>query len=101
MSSHVGSISPSKTFNTRVGKVDKKEITLSNYLKQCSTDPTLYSSPSERILKAIGEPKIVDTKNYPRLSRIHGNKKIKVSPSFKELNTPLLAAILILFPIVI
>ena len=37
-------------------KVDKKEITLSSYLKQCSTDPTLYSSPSERILKAIGEP---------------------------------------------
>jgi serine protein kinase len=65
-------------------KVDKKEITLSSYLKQCSTDPSLYSSPADRILKAIGEPKIVDTKDDPRLSRIHGNKKIKVYPSFKD-----------------
>jgi serine protein kinase len=65
-------------------KVDKKETTIQSYLKKCSSDPSIYASASERILKAIGEPKIIDTKDDPRLSRIHQNKKIKIYPSFKE-----------------
>jgi serine protein kinase len=43
-----------------------------------------YASPAERMLKAIGEPTMVDTKNDPRLSRIFSNRIIKVYPAFKE-----------------
>lgn len=65
-------------------KVDKKETTIQSYLKKCSSDPSTYASAPERILKAIGEPEIIDTKDDPRLSRIHQNKKIKIYPSFKD-----------------
>jgi len=65
-------------------KVDKKETTIQSYLKKCSSDPSMYASAPERILKAIGDPKIIDTKDDPRLSRIYQNKKIKVYPSFKD-----------------
>jgi serine protein kinase len=36
------------------------------------------------MLKAIGEPKAIDTRNDPRLSRIFANKVIKVYPAFAE-----------------
>ncbi len=65
-------------------KVDKKETTIQSYLKKCSTDSSMYASSPERILKAIGDPEIIDTKDDPRLSRIYQNKKIKVYPSFKD-----------------
>jgi len=36
------------------------------------------------MLKAIGEPKMVDTRNDQRLSRIFANKLIKIYPAFAE-----------------
>ena len=65
-------------------KETKKEITITGYLSSCKKDSQLYASASERILKAIGEPKIINTKNDPRLSRIHQNKKIQVYPAFDD-----------------
>jgi predicted Ser/Thr protein kinase len=43
-----------------------------------------YATAAERMLKAIGEPKMVDTRNDPRLSRIFANKVIKIYPAFAE-----------------
>lgn len=65
---------------------EQKEIiyTIDEYLEACKTDPSLYSTTSQRILKAIGEPKIVDTVKDPRLSRLFSNRKIKIYPAFKE-----------------
>ena len=36
------------------------------------------------MLKAIGEPQMLDTRNDPRLSRIFQNKVIKIYPAFAE-----------------
>ncbi|HEB77821.1 MAG TPA: PrkA family serine protein kinase, partial [Methylothermaceae bacterium] len=47
-------------------------------------DPTAYATPAERMLLAIGEPELIDTRLDPRLSRIFANKVIKRYPSFAE-----------------
>jgi len=60
-----------------------KEFTIEEYLEICKRDPTAYASPAERMLHAIGEPEVIDTKLDPRLSRIFSNKVIRYYPSFK------------------
>jgi len=57
---------------------------LGDYLDLCKKDSTVYASPAQRMLVAIGEPELVDTKNDPRLSKIFSNKVIKIYPAFKE-----------------
>ena len=61
-----------------------KDISLTQYLNLCKKDETVYSTPAERMLQAIGEPEMVNTKDDPRLSRIHSNKRIKRYPSFSD-----------------
>ncbi|WP_131116179.1 PrkA family serine protein kinase [Lichenihabitans psoromatis] len=60
------------------------ELTLSEYLEGCKTDPTMYASAPERILHAIGEAELVDTSKDPRLGRIFMNRTIRVYPAFAE-----------------
>ncbi|WP_131194121.1 PrkA family serine protein kinase [Lichenihabitans psoromatis] len=60
------------------------ELTLSEYLDGCKTDPTMYASAPERILHAIGEAELVDTSKDPRLGRIFMNRTIRVYPAFAE-----------------
>ena len=43
------------------------EYSLEDYLRACSDDPSFYAGPAERLLKAIGEPVMVDTSQDPRL----------------------------------
>ncbi len=54
------------------------------FLSRCKADPSCYASAAERLLKAIGEPKLIDTRDNPRLSRIFSNRIIKVYPAFSE-----------------
>lgn len=54
------------------------------YMERCKEDKSMYASPAERLLQAIGEPEYIDTKEDPRLSRIYGNRTIKVYPAFKD-----------------
>ncbi len=61
-----------------------EEMSLQEYLEQCKTDPSCYLSPAERMLKAIGEPEMVDTSKDPILSRIFSNKLIRRYPAFTE-----------------
>ena len=61
-----------------------KDITIQEYLEICKEDSKIYASPAERMLDAIGEPTIVDTKLDERLSRIYSNKLIKRYPAFQE-----------------
>ncbi|WP_133127595.1 PrkA family serine protein kinase [Legionella nagasakiensis] len=58
--------------------VDNKEeeMSLNDYLELCSNDPSAYANPAERLLMAIGEPELVDTRHDPVLSRIFSNKVI-------------------------
>ena len=44
----------------------------------------MLCTASERMLTAIGEPELVDTRNDPRLSRLFANKTIKRYPAFAE-----------------
>ncbi len=57
-----------------------EEMTVEEYLNHCRNDVGFYASAPERMLMAIGEPKIIDTAQDDRLSRIFSNRKIKTYP---------------------
>jgi len=61
-----------------------EEMTLEEYLDLCRRDPDAYAAAAERMLQAIGEPELVDTRNDQRLSRIFANRIIKRYPAFAE-----------------
>ncbi len=69
---------------SRYAESREEELTLQEYLELCKKDPTVYASAAERMLMAIGEPELVDTRHDPRLSRIFSNKVIKIYPAFRE-----------------
>jgi serine protein kinase len=60
------------------------ELSLQEYLELCKSDSMAYATAAERILQAIGEPRIVDTSKDDRLSRIFMNRTIKVYPAFED-----------------
>jgi serine protein kinase len=68
----------------RYAESREEEYTLQEYLDICKSDPSAYASAAERMLLAIGEPELVDTRQDPRLSRLFSNKVIKIYPAFKE-----------------
>lgn len=59
-------------------------ILFEDYLELCKTNPDVYASPAQRMLKAIGEPLIVDTREDARLAKVFGNKVIRQYPAFKD-----------------
>jgi serine protein kinase len=70
-------------FDTSFSKSRKEEtLTFTEFLQLAKKDPSVYASPAQRMLKAIGEPSLIDTRNDPRLSQIFSNKTIKVYPAF-------------------
>ena len=62
----------------------EEEMSLEDYLQLCKSEPMAYASPAERMLKAIGEAEVIDTRNEPRLSRIFSNRVIRRYPAFAE-----------------
>src|SRR6202162_5195048 len=60
------------------------EYTLEDYLRACSDDASFYAGAAERLLRAIGEPVMVDTSQDPRLGRIFMNRTIKIYPEFED-----------------
>ncbi len=68
----------------RWSKGKEQEMSLEEYLALCKNDPRTYASAAERMLAAIGEPELMNTRGDPRLSRIFQNKLIKIYPAFKE-----------------
>jgi len=66
---------------------EKREIqvlTIDEYLNLCKTNPTVYATAAERMVAAIGEPKLVDTNKDSRLSRIFTNRTLRIYPAFEE-----------------
>jgi serine protein kinase len=61
-----------------------EEYSVSEYLEKCRTDPTLYANAAERMLRAIGDPEIVETSSDPRKSRIFSNKTLRIYPAFRD-----------------
>jgi serine protein kinase len=71
-------------FAARYERTREEEYTLEEYLEICKRDKSAFATAAERMLDAIGEPQMVDTRNDPRLSRIFANKVIKIYPAFQE-----------------
>ncbi len=61
-----------------------EEMSLLDYLELCRTDQLAYATAAERMLSAIGEPEVIDTRNDPRLSRLFSNRVIRRYPAFKD-----------------
>jgi serine protein kinase len=57
---------------------------LQDFLSLCRDDPMAYASAHERLLAAIGEPKMVDTSKDARLGRIFMNRTVRFYPAFSE-----------------
>lgn len=60
------------------------EMSLQEFLTLCKNDPMAYASAHERLLAAIGEPKMVDTSKDARLGRIFMNRTVRFYPAFAE-----------------
>jgi serine protein kinase len=71
-------------YQSRFEETREEEYSLAEYLELCRTDPSVYANAAERLLLAIGEPELIDTKKDPRLSRIFSNKVIRIYPAFRE-----------------
>ena len=61
-----------------------EELSLLDYLQLCKREPLAYATAAERMLAAIGEPEIVDTRTDVRLSRLFSNRVIRRYPAFLE-----------------
>ena len=72
------------SFRERYVAARDEEMSLLDYLGLCREDPMAYASAAERMLAAIGEPEVIDTRNDPRLSRLFSNRLLKRYPAFKE-----------------
>jgi serine protein kinase len=71
-------------YQSRYEVAQQEEISIQEYLDICRRDPGAYASVAERMLAAIGEPELIDTRLEPRLSRIFANKIIRIYPAFRE-----------------
>ena len=68
----------------RYRQTQEELLSLQDYLQLCKEDRSAYANAAERLLLAIGDAKLVDTREDPRLSRIFSNKVLKLYPAFPE-----------------
>ncbi len=73
-----------KNYTARYERTREEEYSLQEYLDICKRDHLAYATAAERMLAAIGEPEMVDTRNDSRLTRIFSNKVIKIYPAFRD-----------------
>ncbi len=71
-------------YQARYEEAKEEEYTIQEYLEICKSDPTAYATSAERMLMAIGEPELVDTRRDLRLSRLFSNRILKIYPAFRE-----------------
>ena len=71
-------------YRNRYSATQEEEMSLEEYLELCRRDASAYASAAERMLAAIGEPEVVDTRNDSRLSRLFSNRMIRRYPAFRE-----------------
>src|SRR5271155_409065 len=58
-------------------------MSLRDWLLAARDDKMFYASPAERMVKAIGEPELIDTAQDARLSRMFFNRTIKRYRAFE------------------
>ncbi|MDT3671935.1 MAG: PrkA family serine protein kinase [Aromatoleum sp.] len=71
-------------YQARFEAAREEEMSIQEYLELCKSDRSAYATAAERMLMAIGEPELVDTRLDPRLSRIFSNKVLKLYPAFRD-----------------
>ena len=71
-------------FSEIYAREKQEEMSLQEYLLGCREDPSMFATAPERMIAAIGEPKLVDTSEDERLGRIFMNRTIKIYPAFSE-----------------
>lgn len=71
-------------YAARYDRTREEEYTIQEYLELCKKDNSVYATAAERMLLAIGEPELIDTRHDSRLSRIFSNKIVKLYPAFRE-----------------
>lgn len=74
----------SEIIKTNLTKKKKETYSIEGYLDKCKEDKSFYASPAERMLKAIGPAKTMDTSKDPRLARIFSNRTIRTYEAFKD-----------------
>ncbi len=72
-------------YQGRFEAAQEEEMSIQEYLDLCKRDNGAYASVAERMLSAIGEPELIDTRIDQRLSRIFANKMLRRYPSFGDL----------------
>ncbi|GAB4464578.1 MAG: PrkA family serine protein kinase [Burkholderiaceae bacterium] len=65
-------------------EAQNEEMSLEDFLNLCRSDRMAYASAHECVLEAIGKPKLVNTAEDPRLSRIFQNRVIQTWDTFSE-----------------
>jgi serine protein kinase len=73
-----------RNFLSRYEQSREEELSIEEYLNACKQNPLVYATAAERMLAAIGEPEMFDTHSDQRMSRIFGNKVIKIYPAFRD-----------------
>ena len=71
-------------YQSRYEAAQEEEMSVREFLDLCRSDASAYASVAERMLMAIGEPELVDTRLDPRRSRIFANKMLRVYPAFAD-----------------
>ncbi|MCZ2406047.1 MAG: PrkA family serine protein kinase [Burkholderiales bacterium] len=71
-------------FAARYAHGREEDMSIDEYLAECKRNPMAYATAAQRMLLAIGEPEMVDTRDDPQLSRLFANKVIRRYPAFAE-----------------
>jgi serine protein kinase len=71
-------------YQARYAASREEVLSLDEYLQLCKSDPGAYAGAAERLLMAIGEAELVNTRDDSRLSRIFQNKMLRRYPAFSE-----------------
>jgi serine protein kinase len=73
-----------ESYRSSYSTSQEQDLSLEEYLALCKKDPGAYATAAERMLAAIGDPELVDTRNDQRLGRIFSNRVIRRYPAFRE-----------------
>jgi serine protein kinase len=71
-------------YQARYEAAKEEELSIQEFLDICKDEKAAYANAAERLLLAIGEPKVIDTSKDPRLSRIFSNRIISQYKPFAE-----------------
>jgi serine protein kinase len=73
-----------ESYRHRYESAREEEYSIQEYLELCRKDPIAYAGPAQRLLMAIGQPELVDTRQDSVMSRIFANKVIKRYAAFSD-----------------